>query len=198
MLYKVFGHWEKSYLSTRKKYDIFTCENIISASQSKTTYEIYLTTLLFSPLPGLDFCKIHYCFFDEQKDFLSNIFYEHGYNFREHYRRHVERLIQREENENTRKKRTLCRTFVGKHETSCFTWNGIHSMKSRKSAVYLVYSAVSRQLITGGTLINVHVAANSSTESNTTASQSPKCKIFRQLRPLESSDSIQGDSQYVI
>jgi hypothetical protein len=29
VLYRVFGHWEKSYLNTRKKYDIFTCENII-------------------------------------------------------------------------------------------------------------------------------------------------------------------------
>ena len=51
--------------------------------------------------------------------------------------------------------------------------------------------------ITGGTF-NVHVAANSSTESNTTVSQSPKSKIFRRLRLLESSDSSQGDSQYVI
>ena len=51
-----------------------------------------------------------------------------------------------------KKQQTLCRTFVGKHETSCFTWNGIHSTKSRKSAVYLVYSAVSRQLIIWGNI----------------------------------------------
>ena len=51
--------------------------------------------------------------------------------------------------------------------------------------------------ITGGTF-NVHVAANSSTESNTTVSQSPKSKIFRRLRPLENSGSSQGVSQYLI
>ena len=34
----------------------------------------------------------------------------------------VKILIEREENENTRKPPPkLCRTFVGKHETSCFT-----------------------------------------------------------------------------
>ena len=51
--------------------------------------------------------------------------------------------------------------------------------------------------ITGGTF-NVHDAANSLTEFNTTVSQSPKSKRFRRLRPLESSDRSQGDSQYFI
>ena len=62
------------------------------------------TRCCFRHFRALGFCKIYYCLFDEQKNFLSNIFYEHGYNFCEHYRRHVEIFIEKEENENTRKK----------------------------------------------------------------------------------------------
>ena len=53
--------------------------------------------------------------------------------------------------------------------------------------------------ITGRTF-NVHVAANSSTESNSQYNGLAKSKKqrFRRLRPLESSDSSQGDSQFVI
>ena len=84
MLYRVSRHWEKSYLDTRKKYDIFTCENIIFVSQSKTTYEIYLTNqrtcckthtrCCFRHFRALGFCKINYCFFDEQKVFFVKHF----------------------------------------------------------------------------------------------------------------------------
>ena len=53
----------------------------------------------------------------------------------------VEILIEREENENTRKKNEHCAEHLSANMKQV-----VHSTKSRKSAVYLVYSAVSRQL----------------------------------------------------
>jgi hypothetical protein len=57
VLYRVFGHWEKSYLNTRKKYNIFTCENIICCKTHCTDVLLFFT----------EFClyiinrKIHGC-----------------------------------------------------------------------------------------------------------------------------------------
>ena len=76
----------------------------------------------FRRFRALGFCKINCGFFGEQKVFCQTLFTNMATKFVKITDDDVEILTEREENENTRKKPPkLCRTFVGKHETSCFT-----------------------------------------------------------------------------
>ena len=114
----IHGFWplRKWYLNTRKNTLFFTCENIIFASQSKTTYEIYLTNCrehvvkrtrveCFATSGHLGFCKINYFFFGEQKFFCQTFFKNMATRFLNITDDDVEIIIEGKEDENTRKKR---------------------------------------------------------------------------------------------
>ena len=107
----------------------------------------------------------------------------------------VEILIKREENENTRKKNKYYAEHSSANMKQVVSLEMESIQRSHKSLPSTSSTALFHDnYITRGTF-NVHVAANSSTESNTTVSQSPKSKDF--VGFVESSDSSQGDSQYV-
>ena len=131
---------------------------------------------MFSPLPGIGFLQNKLLFFRRTKKFLSNNFYEHGYKIRENYRDDVEILIEREENENTRKNKNYAE-HSSANMKQVVSLKMDHSTKSQNLPSTSSTALFHGIYITGGTF-NVHVAANSSTESNTTVSQSPKSKDF--------------------
>ena len=97
---------------------------------------------------ALGFCKISYCFFGEQKFFDKH--------FLRAWLPDSWKLLTTKSKYWLKEKKTKIQEKTPKIMQNnrrqtwnkyCFTWNnGIHSTKSQKSAIYLVYSAVSRQL----------------------------------------------------